>query len=127
MKPKDQERLQMPTWEEIKGRVEEQGNVCTVAMEELREAYGASRLGVHVISDISRALAGVGLGHVPEDLPNYQHEQVRLYKKGTKVGEFIDTVLSPGEQNDKKLTEQFDDQQTDYAEIVRKVRDLVAD
>ncbi|WP_157959063.1 hypothetical protein [Salinicola endophyticus] len=117
----DQERLQIPTSEEIKGQVEEQDNVYAVAMEELREAYGPSRLGVHVISDISRALSGFGPGHVSEDLLNYQHEQVRFYKKGAKVGELIDTYLSPGEQNDKKLAEQFDYQQADYAEIVRKV------
>lgn len=117
----------MPTWDEIKERVEEQGNVRTVTMEELREAYGASRLGVHVRSDISRALAGVGLGHIPEELPSYQHEQVRLYKKGTTAGELIDTVLSTGEQNDKKLVEQLGDRQADYADIVQKIRDLVAE
>lgn len=117
----------MSTWDGIKERVEQQGDIRTVTMEELREAYGASRLGVHVRNEISRALAGVGLGHIPEELPSYQHEQVRLYKKGTTAGELIDTVLSPGEYNDNKLVEQLGDGQADYADIVQKIRELVAE
>ncbi len=35
-------------------------------------------------------------------LPSYQHEQVRIYKRGTPVGQLIETVLKPGETNDAK-------------------------
>ena len=117
----------MATIEEIKDQVEKNGNLLTVTMEQLREAHGAGRLGVHVRDEISQILAGMGLGHVPQELPNYQHELVRLYKRGTPVGQLIEVVLSPGEQHDRTLVERFSTQVPDYAAIVQKIRDLVAD
>ena len=117
----------MATWDQIKNNVENNGNVLTISMEQLREAHGAAKLGVHVRDQISATLAGMGLGHVPIDLPSYQHEFVRLYKRGTEVGQHIETVLNPGEQNDKKLIERFTAESTDYASIVEKIRELVAE
>ncbi|MDQ3507744.1 MAG: hypothetical protein M3494_06990 [Actinomycetota bacterium] len=69
----------------------------------------------------------MGLGHVPQELPLFQHEQVRLYKRGTQVGDLIETVLAPGELNDKKLIDQIGDATDDYATIVEKIRELVAE
>lgn len=117
----------MPTWDEIKSRVESNDNVVTVTMEELRGAMGAGKLGVHIRAEISKQLAGMGLGHVPKELPSYQHEQVRLFKFGTPVGELIVTVLNPGEQNDKKLAGQVGTEAVDYADIIARVRELVAE
>lgn len=117
----------MASWGEIKDAVEKNGNLLTVTMEQLRDAHGAGKLGVHVRAEISSALAGMGLGHIPQELPSYQHEQVRLYKNGTSVGELINTVLTPGQQNDAKLCEQFAGAAIDYAAIVQKVRELVAE
>lgn len=117
----------MANWDEIKNDVENNGNVLTVTMEQLREAHGVAKLGVHVRDQISSTLAGMGLGHVPPDLPSYQHELVRLYKRGTEVGQHIETVLNPGEQNDKKLVERFATESADYASIVDKIRELVAE
>jgi hypothetical protein len=117
----------MASWNEIKDDVEKNGNVKTVTMEQLRDAHGTLKLGVHVRAEISAALAGIGLGHVPEELPNYQHEQVRVYKKGTPVGDLIETVLKTGQQNDTKLSGQFAAQGVDYAGIVGKIRELVAE
>jgi len=117
----------MATWDEIKDKVEKNGDVKTVTMEELRDAHGALKLGVHVRTAISSKLAGMGLGHIPEVLPSYQHELVRLYKKGTPVGELIATVLTPGEQNDSKLTEQFAGDGVDYAAIIQQIRELVGE
>jgi len=94
-------------------------------MEQLRDAHGTLKLGVHVREEISKALAGIGLGHVPEELPNYQHELVRVYKKGTPVGDLIETVLKPGQQNDTKLTGQFAVGGVDYAAVVEKIRELI--
>ncbi len=68
----------------------------------------------------------MGLGHIPVVLPSYQDESVRVYKKGTPIGEFIDTVLTPSRQNDNKLSERFGGGGVDYADIVEKIRDLVA-
>src|SRR5712692_9772021 len=107
----------MASWDEIKQKVEKNGNVMTLTMEELRDAHGASKLGVNVREEIRSTLAGLGLGHVPEELPNYQNEQVRVYKKGTPVGELIDTVLTTGEQNDSKIISQFVKAGPDYAAV----------
>lgn len=117
----------MVSWDEIKDNVEKNGDVLTVTMELLREAHGAGKLGVNVRTEISKALAGMGLGHIPEDLPSYQEEQVRLYKHGTHVGDLIATVLAPGEPNDKKLVERLGDRAPDYADIVQSIRELVAE
>jgi hypothetical protein len=115
----------MASWTEIKEAVEKNGNVTTVTMEQLRDASGKDKLGVHVREEIRKALAGMGLGHIPQELPNYQHEPVRVYKKGTPIGELIDLILTPGQQNDSKLTAQFDAGGVDYADIVQKIRELV--
>lgn len=113
-------------WEEIKREVERKGNVATVTMECLRGAYGAGKLGSQVREQISKTLAGMGLGHVPETLPANQHEQVRLYKQGTAVGEIIRTVLTPGEQHDKVLTRYVGNDTPNYEELIEKIRDLVS-
>jgi hypothetical protein len=114
-------------WDQIKEQVEKNGNVRTFTMDVLRNAHGAGKLGVNVRAEISQTLAGIGLGHVPQDLPSYQHEQVRLYKRGTPVGQLIDSVLTPGEQNDKLLVERSGAQTPDYAAIVEKIRELVGE
>lgn len=115
----------MPTWDDLKQQVEANGDLTTVTMENLREAAGAGKLGIHVRAQISKTLAGMGLGHVPQDLPQYQHEQVRLYKRGTAVGDLIETVLAPGELNDRKLVEQIDNDGVDRAAIIPQIRELV--
>lgn len=115
----------MADWNAIKDAVEKNGDVKTVTMEELRNAHGAAKLGVHVRDTISSTLAGMGLGHIPEVLPTYQHELVRLYKRGTPVGDLISIVLTPGEQNDGRLVEQFTGGGVDYSAIVQKIRELV--
>jgi len=110
---------------EIKENLESNGNILTVTMLELRDASKNGKLGVHVRDEISKTLAGMGLGHVPTELPLYQHEPVRLYKRGTAIGEVIELVLAPGESNDKKLKDQFSDESVSYADIIEKIRELV--
>ncbi len=117
----------MPSWSEIKEKVEANDNVLTVPMTDLKDAVGKDKLGVHVRSEISKTLAGMGLGHIPQELPKNQNEYARLYKRGTAAGELIETVLSPGESNDRKLREQFADNGVNYAEIIEQIRDLVAE
>jgi len=117
----------MPDWNSIKQEVENNGNILTVTMEKLREAHGAARLGINIQAQIKNTLAGMGLGHVPQELPSYQHEPVRLYKRGTPVGDIIEMVLTPGQQNDAKLSQQFSQNAPDYAAIIAKIRELVAE
>jgi hypothetical protein len=78
-----------------------------------------------VRAEISSALAGMGLGHIPQELPSYQNEPVRVYKHGTPIGELIDLVLTPGQTNDSKLTAQVGSEAIDHAAIVQKIRELV--
>lgn len=97
------EEIGIEAWKEIKNQVEQNGGVATVAMEKLRNAHGSAKSGKHVRTEISKQLNEIGLGHIPEQLPAYQDELVRLYKRGTPVGNLIDTVLKPGTQNDHNL------------------------
>ncbi len=117
----------MKNWDEINQDVESTGNLRTVTMEELREAHGAGKLGSTICAEISKKLAGMGLGHIPIVLPRYQHEPVRRYKRGTPAGQLIETVLEPGEQNDRKLVGQVAETKTEYAAIVEQIRELVMD
>lgn len=120
----------MDDWDaikEIKEEVENNGNVLTVTMERLRNAHGSAKLGVHVRTEISSQLAGLGLGHVPKSLPTYYHEQVRLYKRGTPVGDLIETVLASGEQNDKKLVDELGESDVNYAAVIEQIRELVSE
>ena len=111
----------------IKQNVESNGNVLTVTMETLRDAAGKGKLGINVRQEIINSLAGIGLGHVPVVLPANQHEQVRLYKRGTPVGDFIDVVLNAGQQNDTKLTSHFATDAIDYSVVIAQIRELVAE
>jgi hypothetical protein len=117
----------MPSWSEIKEKVEANDNILTIPMTDLKEAVGKDKLGVHVRSEISRTLAGMGLGHIPQDLPKNQNEYARLYKRGTVAGELIETVLCPGEPKDRKLIELFAESKVNHAEIIEQIRELVAE
>jgi hypothetical protein len=117
----------MSNWDEIKRNVEENGGTASFTMVQLRDAAGKDKLGVNVRKEISKTLAGMGLGHIPQELPSYQHEGVRLYKRGTDTGDVIETVLSPGEQNDRKLKEYLNTDTARYAEIIEQIRDLVSE
>jgi hypothetical protein len=91
--------------ETIKDKVEAEGGVASLLMGDVRDAYGAGRLGVHVRSGISKALLGMGLGHFPTDLPDSQYARVRIYKLGSSVADVIEAVLNPGEAGDARLRE----------------------
>jgi hypothetical protein len=114
-------------WDEINEEVQKNGNLKTVTMETLREAMGVAKLGVNVRTQIRKKLASMGIGHIPEQLPTYQHEQVRLYKRGTDVGDMIELAHTPGEENDRKLSEQFGEDKVDYAQVIEQIRTLVSE
>ena len=119
--------LPLVGYSEVKKRVEQAQGVLTVGMGELRDAADAGRLGVNVRSKIARGLAGIGLGHIPAELPNDQNAQVRLYDKGSQVGELVERVLRPGAEDDMVLRELFGEDKADYATIVQQIRDLVSE
>ena len=115
------------TYEKSGLSVEENGNVQTVSMNDLKEAAGRDRLGVHVRGELMRTLAGMGLGHIPRDLPSNQNDSVRLYKRGTPAGDLIEVVIQPGESNDRKIRDQLNTDQIDYSNIIEQIRELVAE
>ena len=117
----------MDTWEEVKSAVEDNGNVMTVNMGVLRDVHGAGRLSSYISAEIGQKLLGVGVAFIPRDLPTYQHELVRLYNLGTDIGKLIEVIMTPGEQTDKILLSRPAEPKVDYAEIVRKIRDLVVE
>ncbi len=111
----------------IKESIIANGNVKTFTMQVLRDAVGAERLGNQIRANISTQLAGMGIGHVPETVPNDQTATIRLYIKGTSAGNMIDTILTPGETNDQKITQQSAEQRTDLLNILNEIKDLVSD
>lgn len=117
----------MSSWESIKNTIEDNGDISTFSMIELRDAAGKEKLGVNVRAEISKTLAGLGVGHIPKELPSYQHETVRLYKRGTVVGDFVEKVLTPGEQNDRFIREQLNESDARNIEIIEAIRELVSE
>ncbi len=114
------------SYEQLKADVEGNCNVLTVTMERLRNAHGAGKLGVHVCREISNRLAGLGLGHVPVDLPSYQEKQVRIYKLGTEVAVVVRAALEPGPEYDAKLKDYAVKDASQCSEILEKIRELVS-
>jgi hypothetical protein len=108
--------------EKLRDLVELNGNVYTINMERLRDAYGAGRLGVHVRDGIRNALARLGLGHYPMELPEYQEKSVRLYRKGTPVGDLIEAVLEVDPKYDDRLRHATEGNEIN---ILRAIRELV--
>jgi len=108
--------------DELEEFVSTNENVITLAMVKIRDAYGASKLGVNVRENIKNELTKRGLGHYPSELPVYQYEKVRLYKKGSSVGLLIDAVLEPMEQNDVLIRSRTNESDS---ETLRKIRELV--
>ncbi len=106
----------------LRALVEENGNVLTTRMRDLRDAHGAGKLGIHVRDAISKELAGRGLGHYPNPLPEYQEFPARIYKLGSPAADLIDAVLQPSEAHDAEIQEAVSG---DAQEIMNRVRELV--
>ena len=91
------------SYDELAQQVQEQGYISVFDMGTLRDLEGAGKLGKYVRSSISKALASHGLGHFPEDLPIYQHEEVRVFRRDSPVGRVVDAVLHPSAKGDVVL------------------------
>lgn len=108
--------------EELVTAVEANNGVLTVQAWQVRDAYGAERLGSQVRTNISRELRGRGLGHYPKQLPDRQREEVRLYQVASPAGAIIEAAMTPGTAADVKLR---DAAGTGAEAILDKVRELV--
>ena len=80
------------TWSDLVKAIDEHDGVALVPMETLRRLDGAQRLGVHVLNSIGTRLGTLGLGHMPDDLPNRQDQEAILYRYGTPASEIISAV-----------------------------------
>ncbi|MEU0726193.1 hypothetical protein [Streptomyces sp. NPDC006140] len=80
------------TWDDLRKAVEENGGVLRIYMASLRELQNAGRLGIHVRNEISRRLAGAGLGHLPDELPPYQENEVVVFQLGTPAADVVEAV-----------------------------------
>ncbi|HQU44135.1 MAG TPA: hypothetical protein PK867_15050 [Pirellulales bacterium] len=113
------------TYEDLRKEVGNSGGVLTVTMERLRSTHGSGRLGPNVKMEIHDRLVGMGLGHVPEELPNYQEKPVRLYQQGTPVAKVIQSVLQPGPEGDARIKDLSGEAGSNYADIISTIRELV--
>lgn len=111
-------------FQDLAGAVEAAGGIKAVTMEALREAYKAGRLGTHVRSGIHDKLEEHGLGHLPAELPSYQHEEVRLFSLGRPIGKIVKAVKAPSEAGDQLLREVAN---ADARDILQKVRELICE
>jgi len=114
--------FRVSTMEDLRDLVDSHDGILTTEMEVLRDAYGKGRLGIHVREGIRNALAGLGLGHYPLVLPEYQDRPVRLYRLGSPVGNLIEAVLELDPDRDELLRRAVGGDET---EILQQIRELV--
>lgn len=98
--------------------------VLTVEAWQVRDAYGAERLGAQVRANITASLRGRGIGHYPEEFPDRQWTPVRLYKVDTPAGRLVDAVLHPAASSDQTIREAGGGQAT---QILSRIRELVCE
>lgn len=80
------------TWADLVKALDEHEGVALVPMETLRRLEGAQRLGVHVLNSIANRLGTLGIGHMPDELPNRQDQSAILYRFGTPASEVISAI-----------------------------------
>ena len=108
--------------DDLSDALQKNDGILTVTAEDLRNRYGADRLGVNVRAAISKELAGRGLAHYPTELPDRQGEQVRVYRQGSPVAEIIDAVLTVGAKADAKLRKAA---RADSEKVLAKIREYL--
>ena len=91
------------TPEALRDAVIASGDVLTVRVGDVRDAFQYGRLGVHVRSEISKRLNGLGIAHYPVEVPDWQERQIRLFRMGTPIADLIDAVLEPTTNHDDEL------------------------
>lgn len=107
---------------ELKQLVDDKEGVANCTMASLRDAHDAGKLGVHVVAGIEDKLAGLGLGH--SNLSANQHDVVRIYKKGSRVGGLIEAAHDLSESANQSLRRAARNEDT---AILKRVRELVCD
>jgi hypothetical protein len=109
---------------ELSKKVTANDEILVVTMKELRDGFSYQRLGPNVTSRISSELSGVGLSHAPEALPEDQHSQVLIYRRGKSVEKIVHAVLNPTENGAKTLR---DLTETDANDVLERIKALVCE
>jgi hypothetical protein len=115
---------QFRNYQALADLVDRNEGVITCDMGSLRDAHGAGKLGTTVVANISEELDGRGLGHIPPQLPVYQDEKVRIYKKSSSVGKIIDAVEHIDRKHDDYLRRLS---KGDSEKTLKKIRELVCE
>lgn len=114
----------MRTYEALREAVVTNEGIYQATMAELKAIKGAGRLGVHVRDAISRDLASHGMGHLPEQLPPNQEDEVRLFLLGSPVADIVNAVLQPSDRGDQSLR-RLGTSKAD--EMLQQIRELVCE
>lgn len=77
------------------------GGLLTINMEDLRDTFGAQRLGKHVRENITETLKRQGISHYPDPLPNSQLAFIRLFRTDSQVGELMRAIEHPDPNTDQ--------------------------
>ncbi len=110
--------------DELAEELARNNGVLTVDAWQVRDAYGAERLGAQVRANITAALRGRGIGHYPEEFPDRQWTSVRLFKVDSPAGRLIDAVLHAGTGSDQTIREAGGGQAT---QMLSRIRELVCE
>lgn len=110
--------------DELEEVVKEDDGLVDVQMWQLRDGIGWDRLTTGALRAIHDELTQRGLGYFPQPLSPHRHDSVRIYKRGTAVGNLVEAVLTPTEAGDQLLRETASG---DAAAMVEKIRRLVCE
>lgn len=109
--------------------VDANGGLLVCTMQQLRELAGYSKLGKYVVQEIIDKLDRNGLsffhgeeGVAVDELPTYQHQEIRVFKRGTSLAKLIEAVKRPSARGDELLRETG---QGDADAILNQIRALV--
>jgi hypothetical protein len=101
----------------------EDDDLVVVQMQNLRAAAKWDRLTMGALDAITDELRQRALGVYP-GLTQNRHEEVRVYRIGTPIGNLVESVIKPSDQGDKRLREAATNS---GQELIRKIRGLVCE
>lgn len=111
------------SYDELRDRIAANGDLETVTMGLLRDIHGAGKLGSIVRENITKELQMRGMTHAyGNNLPAYQDEPVRIWIRGTQVGDLFDAVHSETPEGDAKIREMIAGEGHD---ALLKIREIV--
>lgn len=79
-------------WDDLRAAVVDHHGVYRIDMGRLRRIGGYGRLGINVRMSLSATLAGIGIGHLPAELPSDQQVEIVLYQYGTPAAEVVAAI-----------------------------------